>query len=423
MHLGRAPGGLPGGLDAVELGPAAALKRVVAAATTHQVHAVAFAGDLVEGANSLFEALGPLHDAVDQLTSRGIEVVAIAGNHDTDALPRLASTLGDRFHLLGTGGTWGSRLIRGEAPLPVRIMGWSFPRPHYRSSPLEIPPPPALPQEVTLGLLHADLDVAQSDYAPVSGSALKAVGYQRWYLGHVHRPDPVTDDESPMYLGSLSPLDPTETMAHGPVLVTVDQGSGITARRLPLAPLRWEHLEIPCPDLADPKQEILPLLTGSMLKVRQDLAADQPSLAALGLRILVRGRTSRPGAVAAACRALQPEDLITDFETTTVFVEKLRCSVSGTYDLQRMAELGDPAGLLARRILALEQGTDKALAERMLVQAADLVQKIHRRREYDLLLDEGETPDRDELGRILVGQAYRILDALMEKGGDGHGSP
>ena len=51
------------------------------------------AGDLVERDNALFEAYGPLATGVRRLVERGIVVAAVAGNHDTMALPRLAAEI------------------------------------------------------------------------------------------------------------------------------------------------------------------------------------------------------------------------------------------------------------------------------------------------------------------------------------------
>lgn len=41
----------------------------------------------------------------------------------------------------------------------------------------------------TLGILHADLDVPDSPYAPVTRAELASTNVALWLLGHVHKPD------------------------------------------------------------------------------------------------------------------------------------------------------------------------------------------------------------------------------------------
>ena len=93
VHLGTACSGLPDalpswGLDPRELTPTAALRRSVDLAIEQKVDAVMFAGDIVESTNARFEAILPLEDAIKRLLAEGIQVVAVAGNHDFEALPR-----------------------------------------------------------------------------------------------------------------------------------------------------------------------------------------------------------------------------------------------------------------------------------------------------------------------------------------------
>ena len=139
MHLGRLPSSVPqavidqGGFSPRDLGPAAAWQRIVDAALSHRVHAVALAGDLVDRDNAMFEAYGPLATGIRRLTEHGVLVAAVAGNHDTEVLPRLAAEIPD-FHLLGPGGTWSEMNISGDQGFNVQLVGWSFPARHHTAS-------------------------------------------------------------------------------------------------------------------------------------------------------------------------------------------------------------------------------------------------------------------------------------------------
>jgi len=76
----------------------------VSYAVEQAVDVVALTGDVVDAQNKRYEALGPLQRGLRRLEEAGIPVVAVAGNHDFDALPRLAEMVeAEHFHLLGRG--------------------------------------------------------------------------------------------------------------------------------------------------------------------------------------------------------------------------------------------------------------------------------------------------------------------------------
>ena len=140
VHLGTKCSGVPDvvsswGIYPEELTPAAALKLSADFAIEQEVDAVLFAGDVVESTNARFEAMPPLEACVQRLLDAGIEVIAVAGNHDVEALPRLASLL-DGFTLLGAGGRWESRAITKNKALVAEIIGWSFGERFVRQSPV-----------------------------------------------------------------------------------------------------------------------------------------------------------------------------------------------------------------------------------------------------------------------------------------------
>ena len=149
VHLGTRPSSLPPtlsetGVDERDLTPAAALAAAVELAIKENVTAVVFAGDVVESTNARFEAIGPLEDAVQRLLQGGISVYGVAGNHDVEALPRLARRI-DGFKLVGEGGHWESILLESEGRPYAELVGWSFPE-AKRGSPvaelLRAPPAP-----------------------------------------------------------------------------------------------------------------------------------------------------------------------------------------------------------------------------------------------------------------------------------------
>lgn len=409
MHLGTRVARLPEALgDPSAFGPAAAWTRAVDAALEHDVQAVALAGDVVNRLNQLFEARRPLDRGLARLAEAGIPVVAVAGNHDTSTLPALAAGE-ERLVLLGAGGTWSTYDVAPADGPPVRLVGWSFPAEHHPASPLESPPPPPDDRLTTFGLLHADLDAGTSDYAPVAASELAACGYDGWFLGHIHTPDPVPADGAPFYLGSLTGLDPSETGVHGPVLVTVHPDRTRSLERLPLAPLRWAEVEIPCDRLQAPESDLPSVLVSALgdFVAHAGLSTDT----AVGARIVLTGEVGRPRAVERAAAGLDLAALVTEIAGVTVFVDRVESRVRARVDLATLAVGTDPVGLLARRILVLDGGRDDdGLANSLLDRARAAVATVDdlpscRRLDGDL--------DDDGLRRLAVRSARDLLHRLL----------
>ena len=427
MHLGRLPSRVPdaaldqGGWSRREIGPAGAWRAIVAQALELGVDAVALAGDLVERDNALFEAYGPLADGVRRLVDGGVTVAGVAGNHDTTVLPRLAAEI-EGFHLLGPGGTWTALPVTGKSGGRLDLVGWSFPTRHHGASPLLNPPP--VPSGITLGLLHADLDAHDSASAPVTSDALRAVGYQGWFLGHVHRPGPVPADGTPFYLGSVTGLKPTETGLHGPVLVDVDRTGRLTARRLPLATLRWEERALDCTDLADPATGLPSHLLGLLRQIHQECVAELDETLALGVRVTLTGAVDNPAAVEKAVRDFPLDEAVTTLGETVFFVQKIATDLNLRADLAALATRADPPGLLARQILALENpGADipgvpdpAALVEDLVAAAAFEIARIDRENTFAALDDQNEQegpPSPDELVHMIARSGRLALAGLL----------
>lgn len=430
MHLGVLPAHIPAQLSetrqlkAHDLGPQAAWKRVVDAAIEREVHAVALAGDLVEGNNALFEAFGLLETGLRRLEKAGIPVVAVAGNHDTEALPRLAGMI-ETLHLLGPGGTWSHHLVPGQENLGVRLTGWSFPQPHVHTSPL--PAPAADATYPTFGLLHADLDQASSSYAPVSSRELMDAGYKAWFLGHIHLPGQPTAGGSPFYLGSVTGLHPGETGLHGPVLVSINAQEEMTLERLPLAPLRWEALDISCGDIDTHNLDLLPLLLNHLDTRAGQLAHELKHTRALGFRLTLTGAMADPVPLRKALESIlsQREDLVTDRQGTVLFIDKITNETTLSLDLQAVAKGDNPEGLLARRILVLENGTEEvsgvddpgSMREHLISLGREAVVQVDGQPPYLRLEDSLKA---DDIARQMARTGRLALEEILSRKEAGH---
>lgn len=412
IHLGRRPSPLPSGLDPSRLGPAAAWERTVEAAVEADVDALALAGDVVEREDDFFEAYRHLSRGVARLAGAGVAVVAVAGNHDGRVLPRLASEMG-AFRLLGAGGRWEAILLEGGGER-VRLWGWSMPSGGFRRSPLEgaVFPVDEVP---ALGLLHADVDGGGGDspYAPTAPAELERSGLDGWLLGHVHRPDALRVPRPLGYLGSLCGLDAGEPGPRGPWLITVDGGRVAAVEQWLLAPMRWERLDVDLSGIAD-AGEAQGRLLAELRRLDGLIARSLRVPEAVGLRLALTGRTSLGSA---AGRLLGEEGAVL-FEgegKTAYFVESLRVMTRPVKALTRLAEGVDPPGLLARKLLALDD--DGSRAGRRLLDEA--------RRRLEALCDRhpwAELPrpslDDEALAEELRRVGLRLLEELEGQRGE-----
>ncbi len=402
IHLGRSPAALHPDLRVrgAELGPEAAWARCVNEALERGVDGVLLAGDVVERSRDLLVAYGDLKRGIERLDAAGIPVLAVAGNHDTLVLPRLAAEI-DALHLLGAGGHWEEKSV-GK----LRVLGWSFPRPHVRENPLRALPRIDRPGRV-IGLLHCDRDQSDSPYAPVTSQDLETTGTAAWLLGHIHQPDRL-DGERPIgYLGSVTALRASDTGPRGPWLIEWRQGR-IKATHLPLAPLRFDSLEVDLSALRAPEEMAEAVLAASRAHV--DTLGD-PGLGpeVIGLRLRLTGRCRFEQTLGRAA-----EDLVADSRPwkqgeVRLFVQKAVIATEAAIDLERLARQEDPCGLLAQRILVLQNRAqpdfDALIAEARPRLAGAVGQKEFR---------ELETSLEDEQVRYWLMQAARTaLNGLL----------
>jgi DNA repair exonuclease SbcCD nuclease subunit len=436
VHLGTRPASLPEtlgewGVEPRDLAPEAALGAAVDVAVSRRVDAVVFAGDVVDSTNARFEAIRPLEEAVRRLVAAGISVLAVAGNHDVEALPRLAGLI-EGFILLGEGGVWGSHVLERAQRPPLEIVGWSFPEREVRASPvagLREALAPARPGVPRIGLLHADLDASGGSYAPVASRELEETGFDAWLLGHVHRPSLVSQAGAggsiPCgYLGSLVGLDPTETGPHGPWLIRVEGPGRVQVEQLPIAPLRWESLDVPVGGI-ESVEDVGDRLLDEAERLARQIQGEHSSPRALGVRVRVKGATALYGELRARIQDATWSGVGRTVGETVVFVDKVLDRLELAVDLEGIAVGDDPPALLARKLLALERGGEAARA--LLAEARSCLMGVANAPTWSPLraMRGEDDPLVDEVLRTHLERAgTAALHALLaQRGGEGSGAP
>lgn len=431
LHLGRPPSRLPAAVDPEVASVAAVWRRAVDLALAEEVGLVLLSGDVVDRANRFFEGFGRLEEGVRRLTEAGIEVCAVAGNHDFDVLPRLVEAVGgEHFHLLGAGGRWQRWSWRdsgGEALLHVD--GWSFPARDVREDPVEshdlVPPEDDAP---LLGLVHGDLGVPASTNAPLAKATLERSAPGAWLLGHVHKPElfDLAGGRWALYPGSPQPLDPTEQGAHGAWLLELEAGRPGRPRQVPLATVRWEGLEV---DLAGAEdvEAAEGRIAGTLLE-----AAGWLSEGGLGapewllFRAVLTGRTGAFRELPALARRLEEDDpLEVAAGDGRARLVEVRVAARPVADLTVLAAGDGPPALLAELLLTLEPpsaepaaaGESPAASARagiagdLLARIEARVAEVHGARPY-ADLNQGPSGAAPAAGH-LAAAARSLLDALL----------
>lgn len=464
IHIGRRSSRLPEHLDGRAHSCAEAWGRIVEHALAERVDVVALSGDIVDRENRYYEALGPLERGIRRLSEAGIVTVAVAGNHDHDVFPRLADALDDRhFRFLGRGGRWERLTIRRGGDV-LHVVGWSFPGPYMRTSPLDglatvvggvrgtasgpssgasravesvvsgeaataadggAPGASPHTSALVLGLLHADLDQPGSPHAPITLAELRAAPVDFWLLGHVHAPQLHEDAGAApvLYPGSPQAMDPGEVGAHGVWIVEIDAGRRFHARQLPLSSVRYDTIEVDVDGVTE-LAEFDSRVTGAVRAHVVAVGAEARSLRCMSCRLRIVGRTPLHRLLDARVRQLCA-DLELDDGGVSAVVERAELATRPARDLVELARGNDPVGVLARLLLTLERGAPEGALdggavgghERLLRAAVACMDEVDRARPYLTIADEagdfvGRATDRGagvSAGGAVAGSA--ITDA------------
>ena len=214
LHMGR------GSSKFRELEPQTSIDcwdAIVKEAVDRSVDLVLLSGDIVDRRNCYFESYMPLQTGIDRLAKNGITTIAVAGNHDFNVLPKLTKKIdGEYFRLLGIGGVWEEFEFRCGSET-LGLTGWSFPQSHVEISPLDSFPDTSSSCDYHIAMVHGDLNVTGSKYAPLSLRKMEELERHHWLLGHVHKPElkSIKHDRWVLYPGSPQALDPGEPLHHG----------------------------------------------------------------------------------------------------------------------------------------------------------------------------------------------------------------
>jgi len=168
--------------DVVEAATRVAFQTIVETALSERAIALLIAGDLFDGKQRSARTAVFLTEQLDLLREADIKVFYIKGNHDAENQLSGTIDLPDNVHVFD--GRGGKVQLTDE----IWVHGVSFAQ---RQAPESLLPKIPTPVEgaINIAMLHTSLAGAPGHdvYAPCSVSELKAMGFDYWALGHIHK--------------------------------------------------------------------------------------------------------------------------------------------------------------------------------------------------------------------------------------------
>ena len=421
IHIGRRPARVSREVAAAH-SAARVWERVVDVAIEEGVAAVLVSGDLVDADIRFFEAVGALEAGLNRLAHAGIELYAVAGNHDSETLPGLADSLNHpALHLLGRGGAWERVEIENDTGETAQIFGWSFPGAYVETSALSDFPSRQVHTDMpSLGLLHADVDVAASHYHPVKTTELRSTSLDAWLVGHVHVALGCSDKTNPrvLRLGSPQGLDPGpgEQGVHGPWLIDIDASGHVSFEQTAVSGVQYESVPVDLSGVTD-TAALQSRLAAELRDHVEALTRRNPLLETVVCRLHLNGTPALDTReIRKQCAALTETGL--DCSRVRVIVDSTRLDLQPPVDLAEYRDEPGVLGVLAQLVDDIEhEHTPSDLQKGLLAQLAKLDNAPVFMPLSDSVADEsGAHGDpKEEARELLLTQSRQLLYALIEQ--------
>lgn len=341
------------------------------------------AGDLWDGEHSSTKTPRFLKQELLRLKDAGIRCFIIRGNHD--ALARRTGELDapDNTTLFAGRPSTAEIEVDGHR---VAIHGLSFRDPHAPESLLSRYPA-AKPDAFNIGMMHTSLNGSpgHDPYAPCSTEDLDGHGYHYWALGHIHRRSEHLGRATIVMPGIPQGRDIGEAGATSVTLVHVADDNTVSLAERPVAPIRFDRLEIDCSGSAD-WPDLLALLEAEIRRIGQAPRAEDH----LVIRPILHGTTPL------AWRLSRDRDRLADEArafagAAGIWIDKLELRLD-TANAQSMAATGLPGELAA--MMLNDPPQDPGLEAALVSAARDLLRDLPADARDILGEDESELPVR-----------------------------
>lgn len=424
LHIGRSSSGVGSGLTREQCRASQAWERIVDLAINERVAAVCIGGDLIDKNNCFFEARGPISRGLRKLGQQGIRTIAVAGNHDYEVLRAVAdSSKGDDFQLtlLGRDGVWEETTLQSADGQKLRVVGWSFESTHHRSDPVLRFPALGEPHIPTLGIVHGDLGMAESDYAPLSLEQLQSKPVGGWLLGHIHQCKLHGAAGGPwvLYPGSPQALDPGEHGSHGVWIVDVANANLGSPRFEPISSVRYEKPRIDVSSARDEGELNRLVLTGLQAEASAAKKEGGEHLERYVADVQLVGTTAIGSLVRECAKRLQVQ-LGEDGDIDGAVGVRVRSAMDGTsteLDLHELAKGTSMPGLVAKLILTLSSTEGSDDARQLLKDASSAASALGSKSK--MLIGDTEVSyslQESDAREMLISAARELLGTLTTEG-------
>ncbi|HEY0838658.1 MAG TPA: DNA repair exonuclease [Vulgatibacter sp.] len=328
-----------------------AFDRLVDRAIGEGVAFVLLAGDVYDGVERGLRAQLRFVRGMERLSAAGIPAFVVHGNHDPVVEGWAVGRWPPGVHVFGPGEVESQPVFRGGSRIAT-IHGVSFSTREekenlarrFRRGP---------EKGLHVGLLHCNVDGQQGHdpYAPCSRADLVAAGLDYWALGHIHSRSTLLEGPAwAAYPGNLQgrSFKPSEQGPKGALLVHVEDAIVRRIEFVALAPIVFGTVSV---DIAD--HEDLASIQRALLDGASE-AAEIPGCEGLMLAAGLVGRGGLHHVLAGRMEDLrQGLDDATMGRRPWIRWERLERATAPELDRDRVAERGDLAGEILRRIDAL----------------------------------------------------------------------
>ncbi len=379
-----------------------AFENLVQLAIDECVDFVVIAGDIYDGDWKDYSTGLFFRGQMARLCEKEIPVYMIAGNHDAASVISRKLSLPENVHVFS------SRAAESEEVegCPVVIHGRGFPN---RAVPENLVQeyPAATPNKFNLGLLHTSLTgkPGHDTYAPCSEADLCGKGYDYWALGHVHKPEVISEDPWIVFAGNCQGRHIRESGARGCRLVTVNDLLRVeSAEWRVLDVVRWQEIAI---DLVGCDDESEALRRASAAMTDAVAAAEGRLVAA---RLVLSGATPLHGSLHRDQQHWRAElqARAQDQGDEAIWIECVKMATTPVYDVAQLAERDALTGTVVESLNQAQESMSNLPAE-ITEMWGVLPPELRQRAEAEW--------DEDQRQAVLNDLRAIIIDALGTQGG------
>lgn len=309
-----------------------ALDALVDTCIERRVDFLILAGDVYNSMDAPLRTEFAFRDACARLDAAGIRVFVARGNHDPASSRTAGLAMPSNVHVFSPDEV--ERVVYERDGRPACVLyGRSFrtaaETANFASGYVRDPD-----DELAIGVLHTNVGdrPGHGPYAPCSLDDLRASHMDYWALGHIHKPEVLSEDPPIVYSGCTQGLHPGETGDRGCTVVTLDR-HGATLERVSTARVVWATSSVAAMGLDD-----IDAVRGALL-AEIDRVVRDPAITPgtpVVLRLDLNGRSA---AHAALARPKVLDDVLADIRGAGlsrdpwVWVDRLRDRTMPAIDL------------------------------------------------------------------------------------------